>query len=182
MSSPTPKRARFVAAALTALAGCAAAPAIPPQADWVNDPWAEPKSPMNGEWRNGDYVVQGYVGASSNEEFTRTEGGSVVVDGTIGTLPVIGGGAQLRLGGAGGLDLGLEVFIRHRLDLRDFHRFCERLIHVRQGRLITEQAHNRTVICLVHFPLLELALCHCAAKLPRKVRKFGAEFIKLFSI
>ena len=61
-------------------------------------------------WETGGFVLQGFFGASLYETVERSGGSSPDVDGSgeeASQLPLIGGGAQMKLGGER-VDLGLE--------------------------------------------------------------------------
>lgn len=63
-------------------------------------------------WTTGRPLMQGFLGVSFYDEVTREGGGTADVDGDSGDLdelPLIGGGAQFKLGGER-LDYGLEAF------------------------------------------------------------------------
>ncbi|MEM6673736.1 MAG: hypothetical protein AAF726_12905 [Planctomycetota bacterium] len=78
-----------------ALVGCAATPL--PSAQY---PYDAPES--TADWRKGDALRQGYVGVNTAQELERSGGNLPPVDGSGGSIdqyPVIGGGAQFKLGG-----------------------------------------------------------------------------------
>ena len=79
------------------------------QADWVNDPYARRKSVMDGKWRKGEALLQGYLGVSSVQDFAVSGSNGQVEAGTgsISQYPVIGGGAQWKLAGER-VDFGIE--------------------------------------------------------------------------
>src|SRR5688572_7131331 len=62
------------------------------------------------EWHRGQALLQGFFGATYFDEVSFDRGGTEDVDGDEGDLdqlPLIGGGAQWKLGGQG-IDIGLE--------------------------------------------------------------------------
>lgn len=77
----------------------------------VQDPFV-PKEPRFGrpEWQRGQMLMQGFFGVSEFRNVEREGGGTPDVDGDEGDLdefPLIGGGAQYKLGGER-IDYGLE--------------------------------------------------------------------------
>jgi len=65
------------------------------------------------KWRNGQALLQGYLGVNSIQDLSRRGGTSSDIEagsGTISQYPVIGGGGQCKLGG-NRLDLGLEAMM-----------------------------------------------------------------------
>jgi hypothetical protein len=75
---------------------------------------SSPPSTSEGfEWKKGQAVMQGFLGSSFYDKVSREGGGSATVDGDNGDvdqMPVIGGGAQWKLGG-NNVDVGGELFI-----------------------------------------------------------------------
>ena len=82
-----------------------------PQTNWMDDPYA-PQRRKPRRWRNGEALLQGYLGVTSVQDFRRvggqedleTEGAS------INQWPIIGGGAQWKLAGER-VDFGLEALM-----------------------------------------------------------------------
>lgn len=67
-----------------------------------------PPSSRKPRWRERQAVLQGYFGATLIDEFQVASGSSPAVDASdVSSLPVIGGGAQLKLGGDR-IDWGVE--------------------------------------------------------------------------
>ena len=65
------------------------------------------------KWRDGQALLQGYLGVNSVQDLSRTGGNSNDIEsgsGSINQYPVIGGGGQFKLGGKR-LDLGLEAMM-----------------------------------------------------------------------
>lgn len=65
------------------------------------------------KWRDGQALLQGYLGVNSIQDLSRRGGTSSDIEagsGTISQYPVIGGGGQFKLGG-NRVDLGLEAMM-----------------------------------------------------------------------
>ncbi|HEX5051178.1 MAG TPA: hypothetical protein VFZ65_05365 [Planctomycetota bacterium] len=71
-----------------------------------------PQGPPAGRrptWRNGGALLSGYFGATVYDNIEAKRGPVTVTSDDV-TIPSLGGGAQLKLGGDG-IDLGLEAFL-----------------------------------------------------------------------
>ena len=80
------------------------------QSDWINDPYAPRKSAMGRKWRDGEALLQGYLGVSSIQDLSIKGGNGEDVDGSVSQYPVIGGGAQWKVGGER-VDFGFEALM-----------------------------------------------------------------------
>lgn len=73
-------------------------------------PPSGPRPPARPLWMPGQPLMQGFIGVSEYSDVERSGGGTPDVDGDdgdVGEMPVLGGGAQFKLGGER-LDYGLE--------------------------------------------------------------------------
>lgn len=80
------------------------------QSDWINDPYAPRKSAMGRKWREGEALLQGYLGVNSIQDLTIKGGDGEDVEGSVSQYPVIGGGAQWKVGGER-VDFGFEALM-----------------------------------------------------------------------
>jgi hypothetical protein len=133
LPSVTPVRRPTSACALALLAAACATTdpmdraAAPPGQEPPFDarglaPPEEPRFPL--DWEPGQVLLQGYLGAKYLSDFRVERGGDTPVeldDDEYEVLPVVGGGAQMKLTG-GGFDLGIEGFLAlaGRTDLEAF--------------------------------------------------------------
>jgi hypothetical protein len=113
---------RLVAlAAVTALSSCAAhsrgeaatayAEAVPSSSPALITQGRAPAPNRAPRWRDRETVLQGFIGVTLIDELDRSGGSGPDVDASgIDTMPLIGGGAQLKLGGER-VDLGVEAML-----------------------------------------------------------------------
>jgi hypothetical protein len=88
--------------------------------DWASapgtltpDPQGAPARPKSQRWRARQEVLQGVLGVTFYDEFEQSGGSAVEIDGggdTSSQLPLIGGGAQWKLGGEK-IDFGIEALL-----------------------------------------------------------------------